>query len=93
MIGRFWNEAKMEIGAFEAKNTLGGLLDRVSRGKEIIIRRHGEPVAKLVPVVASINSVKAHAAADSLRALAAELADGPPVTLAKIQAWRDTGRR
>jgi prevent-host-death family protein len=38
-----------EIGAFEAKNTLGSLLDRVQRGEEIIITRHGKPVARLVP--------------------------------------------
>lgn len=38
-----------EIGAFEAKNTLGTLLDRVERGEEIVITRHGRPVARLVP--------------------------------------------
>jgi prevent-host-death family protein len=38
-----------EIGAFEAKNTLGTLLDRVERGEEIVITRHGKPVARLVP--------------------------------------------
>lgn len=38
-----------QIGAFEAKNTLGALLDRVQRGEEIRITRHGKPVARLVP--------------------------------------------
>lgn len=38
-----------EIGAFEAKNRLGSLLDRVERGEEITITRHGRPVARLVP--------------------------------------------
>lgn len=37
-----------EVGAFEAKNTLGTLLDLVSRGEEIVITRHGKPVARLV---------------------------------------------
>ena len=37
-----------EVGAFEAKNTLGSLLDRVERGEEIVITRHGKPVARLV---------------------------------------------
>ena len=36
------------IGAFEAKNTLGSLLDRVERGEEIVITRHGKAVARLV---------------------------------------------
>ncbi|HWK46824.1 MAG TPA: type II toxin-antitoxin system prevent-host-death family antitoxin [Stellaceae bacterium] len=83
----------MEIGAFEAKNTLGGLLDRVSQGEEIIICRRGKPVAKLVPATTAINLTEARAAAANLRALAAELADGTPVTLDEITAWRDTGRR
>lgn len=37
-----------EIGAFEAKNTLGALLDQVERGEEVVITRRGKPVAKLV---------------------------------------------
>jgi prevent-host-death family protein len=38
-----------EVGAFEAKNRLGALLDRVEQGKEIVITRRGKPVAQLVP--------------------------------------------
>jgi prevent-host-death family protein len=38
-----------EIGAFEAKNKLGQLLDQVERGEEVIITRHGKPVARLDP--------------------------------------------
>ncbi len=38
-----------EVGAFEAKNRLGALLDRVEQGEEIVITRRGKPVAKLVP--------------------------------------------
>jgi prevent-host-death family protein len=38
------------VGAFEAKTHLSRLLDQVERGEEIIITRHGEPVAKLVSV-------------------------------------------
>lgn len=37
-----------EIGAFEAKNTLGSLLDLVERGEEVVITRRGKPVARLV---------------------------------------------
>lgn len=36
------------IGAFEAKNTLGSLLDLVEKGEEVVITRHGKPVARLV---------------------------------------------
>jgi antitoxin (DNA-binding transcriptional repressor) of toxin-antitoxin stability system len=30
-----------EVGAFEVKTRLGALLDRVERGEEIVISRHG----------------------------------------------------
>ena len=36
------------VGAFEAKTKLSELLDRVERGEEITITRHGKPVARLV---------------------------------------------
>ncbi len=37
------------VGAFEAKTHLAELLDRVERGEEITITRHGRPVARLLP--------------------------------------------
>lgn len=37
------------IGAFEAKNRLSELLDRVANGERITITKHGHPVAMLVP--------------------------------------------
>lgn len=41
-----------EVGAFEAKNKLSALLDRVESGEEIVITRKGKPVARLVPAAA-----------------------------------------
>lgn len=41
-------DCAMEIGAFDAKNKLGSLLDLVERGEEVTITRHGKPVARLV---------------------------------------------
>ena len=40
----------LQVGAFEAKNTFGGLLDRVQDGEEIVITRHGRPVVELKPI-------------------------------------------
>ena len=37
------------IGSFEAKTHLPQLLERVAKGEEITITRHGKPVARLVP--------------------------------------------
>lgn len=39
----------VSIGAFEAKNRLSELLERVARGERITITKHGRPVAMLVP--------------------------------------------
>lgn len=37
------------IGAFEAKTNLGKILDRVEKGEQILISRHGRPIARIVP--------------------------------------------
>jgi prevent-host-death family protein len=37
------------VGAYEAKTRFSQLLERVARGEEITITRHGHPVARLVP--------------------------------------------
>jgi prevent-host-death family protein len=60
----------MEIGAFEAKNTLGALLDRVEKGEEIVITRHGKRIARLVPNTGRIDTVQARAAVERIQARA-----------------------
>lgn len=37
------------VGIYEAKAKLSELVDRVSRGGEVTITKHGKAVAKLVP--------------------------------------------
>ena len=39
----------MEVGAYEAKTHLPALLERVQRGEQITITKHGRPIARLVP--------------------------------------------
>lgn len=39
-----------EIGAYEAKIHLPALLERVGRGEEFVITKHGRPIARLLPV-------------------------------------------
>jgi prevent-host-death family protein len=36
------------VGIFDAKTHLSSLVDEVEKGGEIVITRHGKPVAKLV---------------------------------------------
>jgi prevent-host-death family protein len=38
-----------KVSAFEAKTRFLELLNRVSQGEEVVITRHGKPVARLVP--------------------------------------------
>jgi prevent-host-death family protein len=57
-----------EIGAFEAKNKLGQLLDWVEAGEEVIITRRGRVVAKLVPPDTAPDSERARSAAARIRA-------------------------
>lgn len=79
-----------EIGAFEAKNTLGALLDRVLEGEEIVITRHGKPVARLVPN-ASVDRSAAQAAAERIRARAQAL-KASAFNWEALKADRDAGR-
>ena len=79
-----------EIGAFEAKNTLGALLDRVAQGEEIVITRHGKPVARLVPNAGRIDKAQAKAAASRMRVRAQNVKAG--FDWETIKADRDAGR-
>jgi prevent-host-death family protein len=58
-----------EVGAFEAKNKLGQLLDLVEHGEEIMITRHGKEVARLVPPRGTFDREAARAAAQRIRAM------------------------
>jgi prevent-host-death family protein len=79
-----------EIGAFEAKNTLGSLLDRVERGEEIVITRHGRPVARLVPSAGAIDREQANAAAQRIRSRASTVTSG--YDWESFKQDRDAGR-
>lgn len=66
-----------EVGAFEAKNTLGSLLDRVEEGEEIVITRHGKPVARLIPNPRSKHPEEVEAAVERIRSRARRFARTP----------------
>ncbi len=58
-----------EVGAFEAKNKLGQLLDWVEAGEEVVITRRGRIVARLVPPRPAIDRERARAADAAIRAM------------------------
>jgi prevent-host-death family protein len=76
------------IGAFEAKTHLSELLDRVEAGEELVITRHGRPVAKLVPM-SDAREQRAAIAVKRLR----ELRRGATLGGIDWRELRDTGRR
>lgn len=80
-----------EIGAFEAKNTLGTLLDRVEAGEEIVITRRGRPVARLVD--ARVARDREQGAAEAGARIRQRAAQQPSMTWPEWQALRDEGRR
>ena len=55
------------VGAFEAKNKLGTLLDLVEQGEEITITRHGKPAARLVAPTVLPGSERARQAVERIR--------------------------
>ncbi len=70
-----------EIGAFEAKNTLGSLLDLVEQGEEVVITRRGKPVARLVREAAIPNRDRARQAAADIIAMRRGVTLGEGITL------------
>jgi prevent-host-death family protein len=81
-----------QIGAFEAKNTFGSLLDLVEAGEEILITRHGKPAARLTQPVSKFDRAEARAALERIRQRARE----NPTGLFNWEEWksyRDEGRR
>ena len=80
-----------EIGAFQAKNTLGTLLDRVERGEEIVITRHGKAVARLTPMTDRIDQLQAQTAALRIRERAKSLQPAVAFDWKRLKALREEG--
>ena len=80
-----------EIGAFEAKNKFGQLLDWVASGEEVTITRHGKEVARLVPAKPGFNRDEARAAVRRIRERAEQLKLGS-FDWTEWKAFRDEGR-
>jgi len=82
------------VTALEAKTRFGELLDRVSRGEEIVITRHEKPVARIIPEGrSSLRQVRE--AASELKALRLQMARRrgfKPVTDKEIRDAIEEGR-
>jgi prevent-host-death family protein len=78
----------IEIGAFEAKNRLGHLLDLAEKGEEIIITRHGKQVARLLPIAKPFDREAARQAVQEIR----KMRKGMKISAAEIREFIDEGR-
>ncbi len=76
------------IGAFEAKTHLSSLLERVAAGEEVVITKHGKPLARLVGAT-DLDASRSGDAFESLR----NLRKGVTLGGLSWQALRDEGRR
>lgn len=86
------------VGAFEAKTKFSELLDRVERGEEVVVTRHGKTVARIVPdegrEAESERKARAAAALARIKALREHLRErGVSFTHEEIISLRDEGRR
>ena len=80
-----------EVGAFEAKNKLGQLLNLVEQGEEVTITRHGKAVARLAPVRPMPSREQALAAIQRIRQRA-EARELGRFDCTEWKAYRDEGR-
>jgi prevent-host-death family protein len=56
------------ISSSEAKTHLAQLLERVAKGEEFTITKHGKPIARLVPTLAATPKPDVRAAVEAMKA-------------------------
>ena len=76
------------IGAFEAKTHFSALLERVARGEEVLITKHGKPVARMV-AAATVDRADIDDAVEQLR----RFRKGTTLEGLSWKELRDEGRR
>lgn len=79
------------IGAIEAEDKFSTLLDWAEQGEEIVLARHGDPIAKLVPIRKTHDVDRALEAAKRIQRTAERIARNN-ITLDEIKAWTNEGR-
>ncbi len=81
------------VGMFEAKTNLSSLVEEVEKGGEVVITRHGKPVAKLVRAEDAFSPEKI----EKRRQAIAELREmarkrGLRISHEEIKSWVEDGR-
>ena len=78
----------LTVGAFDAKTHLSSLLEQVAAGEEVVITRHGKPIARLIGA-ADIDRARVEEAVKELQRLRKSTSLGG----LSWKALRDEGRR
>lgn len=81
------------VGVFEAKTNLSALVEEVEKGGQVVITRHGKPVARLVraqPELTEEEKAERRKAIEGLRKISREL--NIEATHEEIKAWINEGR-
>ena len=78
----------VKIGAFEAKTQFSALLERVAAGEDVIITKHGRPIARLTKA-----DVADKAEIDAAIKRIKELRKGTTIGEGGWKAARDEGRK
>jgi prevent-host-death family protein len=81
----------MEAGILEARNAFSSLIERVEKGEEITITRHGKAVARIIPVSAPHDVEKARAAVEAIRELRKSVRPDPDGLT--VRDYIEMGRR
>jgi prevent-host-death family protein len=76
------------VGSSEAKRMLSALLERVELGEQIVIIRHGRPIARLMP----IESGRAGSVSPAMAKLR-KLRQGATLGRPRWKELRDAGRK
>jgi prevent-host-death family protein len=81
-----------EVGILEAKTHLSRLIEQVEKGEEVVITRHGKPVARLGPLQARHARFDVAAFRADLQRLR-ELRQGRSAGINGLRGLLDAGRR
>ncbi len=72
------------VGSFAAKTHLPQLLERVAKGEEFTITKHGKPVAKLVPALPAVPKPDVKQVIEAMRAFRKGNTLGKGITIREL---------
>jgi prevent-host-death family protein len=87
-------KSSTEVGVYQARGDLSGLIKRALAGERITITVHGEPAVELVPAVAENDDDRRRRAVAALAEFARQAkARIRPVSAKQLKAEMEAGRR